>query len=140
MSDSWKSALVTSAVALIAAGAGVATNLATEWKSNVWAWIVVALLTILAAWGTNYTSKKISQRDANSGSVAVNVATAGRLLGGNSTSSSIMSTGLVMKTERVAPDGTRVVTEYFNVDIARFAMRQDLPAQPATMPNSEGNQ
>ena len=38
-------------VATAVVGSGVATviNLATEWKTNVWAWVAVAVLTLLAA-------------------------------------------------------------------------------------------
>jgi hypothetical protein len=37
------------AAAVVTSGGGVAVNLATEWKTNPWAWAAVGVITVLAA-------------------------------------------------------------------------------------------
>ena len=124
MSDSWKRALVATIVALLTAAAGIATNLATEWKRNLWAWVAVGILTVAAAGVTTFASKRNNAGTNKEGSVTTSVETSGRV-GGDSTTS-VVSSGLIMRTSRIGPDGSRVDTEYYNVDIARIAIRQDL--------------
>jgi hypothetical protein len=44
-----RAAVPTACAAAVSAGGAVAINLATEWKSNVWAWVAVTALTAVAA-------------------------------------------------------------------------------------------
>ncbi|MBV9314276.1 MAG: hypothetical protein JO100_11205 [Pseudonocardia sp.] len=44
----WRVAVPTAATAVVGSGVAVVINLATEWKTNPWAWIVVGVLTLLA--------------------------------------------------------------------------------------------
>ena len=46
---SWRVAVPAVATAVVGSGAAIVINLATEWKSSVWAWMAVAVLTMLAA-------------------------------------------------------------------------------------------
>jgi len=45
----WRVAAPTIATAVVSSGVAIVINLATEWKTNIWAWAAVAALTLVAA-------------------------------------------------------------------------------------------
>lgn len=45
----WRVAAPTIATAAVSSGVAIVINLATEWKTNIWAWAAVAALTLVAA-------------------------------------------------------------------------------------------
>lgn len=51
----------TIATVLLASAAAVAINLATEWKTNLWAWLVVGVITVLAAAVAVWLDRRQSQ-------------------------------------------------------------------------------
>jgi hypothetical protein len=51
----------TLATAVVTSGLAVAVNLATEWKTEVWAWLVVAGLTVLSFVATLWLYRRQTQ-------------------------------------------------------------------------------
>lgn len=120
---------VRAALLAAAATSAVSTviNLATEWKTNVLAWLGVAALTLASA---AIGARQDSGRGNSPG--AVHTTTQSRLL---SSSSSVTSSGLVMRVIQVQPDGSRTETEYFDEELAFRVARSP---QPQPQPTKEG--
>lgn len=73
----------TVATAVVTSGAAVAINLATEWKTNPWAWVAVvvatALVAVAAMWlGRRHTAAAESAAEETGGGVSVSHSTIGR--------------------------------------------------------------
>ncbi len=51
-------------VALATSGLGVAINLATEWKTNLWAWAAVVVITLLSAGVTLWLTRRQLDQEA----------------------------------------------------------------------------
>jgi hypothetical protein len=56
--------------AVVLSGASVAVNLATDWKTNLWAWLAVVVLTVAGA-GTTVWLYRVDQADSRTGERAV---------------------------------------------------------------------
>ncbi len=106
--------------AALASGVGIAINLATASQSSLWAWAAVVALTLLTAGWSAYTFRRDEPPAQSFGSTQSVTNT--RLM---STTSSVVSSGLVMRTVRVKPDGTRLEMEFFNEEIALKYIRED---------------
>jgi len=66
-------------VALATSGLGVAINLATEWKTNLWAWAAVVVITLLSAGVTLWlTRRQLDQEARKSRGLVVESAHIGR--------------------------------------------------------------
>jgi hypothetical protein len=56
-------AIPTIVSAVATSGLGVLVNFATDWKTDVWAWVGVALITMLIAGVTLWLARRQTQRD-----------------------------------------------------------------------------
>jgi len=115
MSDGWRAWAVPAFVALLVAGLGVATNLATDLKSNWIAWAVVFLLTISIAAAAAASERR------KQGQVTVQAVMAKTTAGTHSS----QSRGIQMRRVRTSsPDGSiTVVEEIFSEELARQTLR-----------------
>ncbi len=123
--------------AILASGLGVAINLATEWKRNPLAWLAVVALTLASATAAAAIANRSDQGSRPSGSVESSDKQITSRSGQLSTSGSVMSSGVVMRHVRITPDGSRFEIEYFSEELARVAIRQDLPGV-RSMPKVDG--
>ncbi|QTR01278.1 hypothetical protein J7S33_17560 [Saccharothrix algeriensis] len=68
-------------VAAVSSGLAVVINLATEWKTNPWAWVGVVVLTLAAA-GVSLWSSRSQGADAPGGGTHVERSVIGDVSGG----------------------------------------------------------
>jgi len=97
---------------------GIATNLATDLKSNRIAWGAVVVLTVAIAVVTALSEKRRRSNSGPGGSVTAETSEAGH---------ASSSEGLHMRRVRTAnPDGSiTVVTEIYSEELARESLRSD---------------